>query len=176
MVLTARRQHDWSDNKLPMSAIICKFTPMKIVVMSLLSLLGLAGCKGYADLKVDEFEKMLSEDKTVQLVDVRTADEFTAGHIAGAVNIDWYANDFMDQIASKLAKDRPVMVYCRSGKRSAAAAAKLDGAFYKTYNLLGGYLAWTEAGKPVVTQGEPSSDQRYNSAETPEGVNKFIRE
>ena len=43
------------------------------------------------------------------------------------------------------------MVYCRSGKRSAAAAAKLDGNLFKTYNLLGGYLSWTEAGKSVST-------------------------
>ena len=122
---------------------------MKYMFTSLLALLGMFGCKGYADLKVDEFEKMLSEDKTVQLVDVRTSKEYAAGHIPGAINIDWFADGFIDKANSLLDKDRPVMVYCRSGKRSAAAAAKLDGNNYKTYNLLGGYLAWTAAGKTV---------------------------
>lgn len=122
---------------------------MKIIFMSILSLLSLFGCKGYADLKADEFEKKLAGDTTVQLVDVRTPEEYAAGHIHGAINIDWHADDFMQQVEKKLSKDCPVMVYCRSGKRSAAAAAKLDGAYFKTYNLLGGFLAWTEAGKPV---------------------------
>ena len=128
---------------------------MKYIIMSIISLLSLFGCKGYADLKVDEFEKMLSEDRTVQLVDVRTPEEYAAGHLDDAINIDWYADDFMEQALAKLTKDRPVMVYCRSGKRSAAAAAKLDGHGYKTYNLLGGYLAWTEAGKPTERGEKP---------------------
>ena len=128
---------------------------MKYVMISFLSIFSLLGCKGYADLKVEEFEKMLAEDKTVQLVDVRTPEEFAAGHLGGAINIDWKADDFMEQVEARLTKDRPVMVYCRSGKRSAAAAAKLDGNYFKTYNLLGGYLAWTEAGKPTVAGDKP---------------------
>lgn len=124
---------------------------MNNLIMPLLTMLGLMGCKGYADLKVDEFENMLSQDKTAQLVDVRTPDEYAAGHIPGAINIDWYSEDFIDKAKALLSTERPVMVYCRSGKRSAAAAAKLDGNYFKTYNMLGGYLAWTTAEKPVST-------------------------
>ena len=138
-----------------MSRKMVKFASMKYTIMSILSLLSLFGCKGYADLKVDEFEKMLSEDKTVQLVDVRTPEEFAAGHLNGAINIDWYSDDFMDLVHEKLTKDRPVTVYCRSGKRSAAAAAKLGGNGYKAYNLLGGYLAWADAGKPTESGEKP---------------------
>ena len=119
--------------------------------MCILSLLGLFGCKGYGDLKVDEFEKMLAEDPTVLLIDVRTAEEYAEGHLPGAINIDWYDKDFMQKAAALLSKDRAAMVYCRSGRRSAEAAAKLYGAGIKTYNMLGGYLAWTEAGKPTST-------------------------
>lgn len=122
----------------------------KIYMMMAFSLFGLFSCKGYADLSVDGFEKMLSEDLSVQLVDVRTPEEYAEGHLAGALNIDWYADDFIGRAKARLDADRPVMVYCRSGKRSAAAAAKLDGCFFKTYNLLSGYLAWVEAGKPVT--------------------------
>ena len=59
------------------------------MIMALLTMLGLQGCKGYSDLKVDEFENMLSEDKTVQLVDVRTPQEYASGHLPGAININW---------------------------------------------------------------------------------------
>ena len=119
--------------------------------MCIISLLSLLGCKGYGDLKIDEFEKMLAEDNTLQLVDVRTAEEYAAGHLPGAINIDWHGEDFMEKAESLLPKDRTVMVYCRSGRRSAEAAAKLDGAGIKTYNMLGGYLAWTAADKPTST-------------------------
>ncbi len=115
------------------------------------SLIGLFSCKGYKDLPADAFETMLSEDGTAQLVDVRTPEEYAAGHIPGAINIDWFADDFIDKAKASLTTDRPVMVYCRSGKRSAKAAWKLDGNEFRTYNLLGGYLGWTEAGKRTTT-------------------------
>lgn len=115
------------------------------------SLIGLFSCKGYKDLPADAYETMLSEDGTAQLVDVRTPEEYAAGHIPGAINIDWFADDFIDKAKASLTTDRPVMVYCRSGKRSAKAAWKLDGNEFRTYNLLGGYLGWTEAGKRTTT-------------------------
>lgn len=115
------------------------------------SLIGLISCKGYKDLSADAFEKMLQEDGAAQLVDVRTPEEYAAGHIPGAINIDWFADDFIDKAKASLTTDRPVMVYCRSGKRSAKAAWKLDGNEFRTYNLLGGYLGWTEAGKRTTT-------------------------
>ena len=115
------------------------------------SLIGLFSCKGYKDLSADAFETMLSEDGTAQLVDVRTPEEYAASHIPGAINIDWFADDFIDKAKASLTTDRPVMVYCRSGKRSAKAAWKLDGNEFRTYNLLGGYLGWTEAGKRTTT-------------------------
>ncbi len=135
---------------------------MKHLIMCCISLLSLFGCKGYGDLTADEFEKMLSEDNTLQLVDVRTEEEYSAGHLHGAVNIDWRGEDFMEKAATLLNKDRTVMVYCRSGKRSANAAAKLDKAGFKTYNMLGGILAWKEAGKPV----EIVKPEEYQSLNT----------
>ena len=125
-------------------------TPTLVMLFSFLSIF--SSCAGgFKDLSVEDFGKKLSEDGSVQLVDVRTADEFAAGHIPGAVNIDWFSTRFLDEANSTLEKGRPVMVYCRSGKRSAAAAAKLVKGGFKVDNLLGGYLAWTEAGKPVTT-------------------------
>lgn len=80
------------------------------------------------------------------LVDVRTAEEFASGHIAGAVNIP------VQELGSRLAeigKDRPVVVYCRSGSRSAQAASILDDAGYSGVYDLGGIVDWQQAGFPI---------------------------
>ena len=101
-------------------------------------------------LNADAFEKMLKNDKTVQLGDVRTPDEFKSGHIEGAVNYDFYASDFAKKMA-KLDKKRPVMVYCAAGGRSGSAAGQLKKmGFTKIYDLDGGMGAWREAGKKVI--------------------------
>ena len=113
-------------------------------------LFSLFSCKGYKDLSVVEFEKALAEDPSIQLVDVRTPEEYADGHLPLSVHIDFLAKGFMDKAESMLDKAHPVLVYCRSGRRSAAAAAALEKKGYAVSNLLGGYLAWTEAGKPVT--------------------------
>ena len=120
-----------------------------IKYMSLLSLLGLFACgNAYKDLSVDEFE---SSTGNMALIDVRTAEEYADGHLRNASNVDWYADDFLSQIQSAYPQQTPLAIYCRSGRRSADAAKKLAKAGYTVYNLLGGYLAWTEAGKPTTT-------------------------
>ena len=120
------------------------------------SLLGLFSCRGQNNLTVNEFEAMFARDSTAQLLDVRTPEEFAEGHIGGAMNIDWKADGFAEKAQALLAADSPVMVYCRSGRRSAAAASALEKLGFKTYNLKGGIVAWTDAGKrvtkPVVDQ------------------------
>ena len=118
-------------------------------ILMALTFFGLFSCKGYKDLTVNEFDTMLAQDQTAQLVDVRTPEEFAENHLPGAVNIDWKADGFADK-AQKLDKDRPVLVYCRSGRRSAEAAKVLDGIGFKTFNLKGGILAWTAEGKRVT--------------------------
>ena len=121
----------------------------RILILMSFSLLSLFSCKGYKDLSVSEFEAMLAQDQTAQLLDVRTPEEFAEGHIGGAVNIDWKADAFAEKAVETLSKDRPVMVYCRSGRRSAEAAGVLEGLGFKAFNLKGGILAWTDAGKRV---------------------------
>ena len=122
----------------------------KIIIAMAFSLLSLFSCKAFTNLDPDAFQARLDGDGTARLVDVRTPDEFAAGHIAGALNIDWYASDFLEKAGAALSKDCPVLLYCRSGKRSAAASAKLSREGFKVFNLEGGYLAWTGAGKPVT--------------------------
>ncbi len=84
------------------------------------------------------------------VLDVRTADEFASGHIAGAINVDYYATDFKDQLG-KLDKSKGYLVYCRTGARSAQAVQiMLAGGFQKLWNMTGGITAWTADGLPTV--------------------------
>ncbi len=122
----------------------------RMILISAFSLFSFFSCKGYQDLDVAGFEKRLSEDSSVQLVDVRTAEEFAAGYIPGAVNIDWKSNDFQALAERMLSTQRPVLLYCRSGRRSAAAAQSLSKAGYEVFNLVGGFIDWSEAGKAVA--------------------------
>ena len=103
-------------------------------------------CNNWTDLTPDEFEKSYIADGTVT-IDIRTADEFAQGHLYHAVNIDWQKDGFMDEIKENFNTNLTLAIYCRSGKRSAAAAQALSDAGYKVLNLTGGYTAWAEAGK-----------------------------
>ena len=120
-----------------------------LAYMTLLSLLGLSCGKPYQDLSVEDFGQKLSDNGNVQLLDTRTAEEFAEGHLPGALNADWYQEDFLDQAQAALDPFRPVLVYCRSGRRSAQAARALAKAGFQVSNLKGGILAWQEAGMPV---------------------------
>ena len=113
-----------------------------------LSLLGFTSCNSnnWTDLNPDEFEKAYIAEGTVT-IDVRTADEYAQGHLYHAINIDWQKDGFIDEITKMFSKDITLAIYCRSGKRSAAAAQVLSDAGYKVLNMTGGYNAWKEAGK-----------------------------
>ena len=92
--------------------------------------------------KKDVFKKIISLGK-VQLVDVRTPEEFLAGHIDKAKNINFNDPNFKQTIASSLNKNKPVAIYCRSGRRSASALIILkEMGFKDIYDLEGGFLNW----------------------------------
>ena len=93
----------------------------------------------------------LSKTPAAQVLDVRTKEEFATGHLAKAVLIPWTDKDFTERAAKELDPAKPVLVYCRSGRRSSAAAkalAKLG--FVEIRNLEGGILAWQKAGKSIT--------------------------
>lgn len=128
---------------------------MKLKVLSLVILFfGLTSClKSPADgvqvLDVAKYEKIMAQPD-VQLVDVRTPEEFSEGHLENAINIDVTADDFDAKVAS-LDKEKPVMVYCKSGGRSAKASAKLKELGFKTItDLEGGITNWKSENKPIV--------------------------
>jgi phage shock protein E len=86
------------------------------------------------------------EGKSHLLIDVRTPEEFAGGYIPGAVNIP------LQELSSRLSevpKDQPIVVYCRSGNRSAQAVDLLTEAGYTGLYDLGGIIDWGAAGLPV---------------------------
>jgi rhodanese-related sulfurtransferase len=102
----------------------------------------------FKNLGVDEFAQMAADKRNV-ILDVRTAREFEAGHLPGAMNLDVNAADF-EAKAAALDKSKTYLVHCASGVRSVKACEKLVRLdFAKLYNLPGGFKAWAQAGKPV---------------------------
>ena len=99
-------------------------------------------------LDVENFNNAI-QGKVGVLVDVRTPKEYSDFHIPGAINVDYKNDDFKEMAAKTLDKSKPVMVYCRSGVRSARAMKILENMGYKVYNLDNGIKAWRAAGKPV---------------------------
>ena len=88
----------------------------------------------------------LIESSGAELIDVRRPYEWDAGRIDGARHIEM--NDLAGE-AGSIARDRPVIFYCRSGNRSALAATAFRQAGWDAYNLDGGLSAWVEHGLPL---------------------------
>ena len=103
------------------------------------------------DIEIDEFKKKMASEKYV-LVDVRTVEEFTDGHIEGALNIDYFSATFSDEI-SKLGLEKSALVYCRSGNRSGKAMKIMkELGFKEVYNLEGGIKGWISSNNPVIIE------------------------
>ncbi|MEA2001256.1 MAG: rhodanese-like domain-containing protein [Actinomycetota bacterium] len=101
-------------------------------------------------LPVGEIEEIVaSPPADLILLDIRTPEEFAAGHLAGAINVDYYANDFEDRLA-ELNLEVPYVMYCNSGNRSSNALPVMDSlGFQEVYELDGGIQAWFSANLPI---------------------------
>lgn len=128
-------------------------------ILSALTLLILAltnAALGQTQLSPDEFEQRISANGKVQLLDVRTPNEYLDGHLRSAKNINYKDPNFR-QLVNGLDKNKPVYLYCLSGGRSGAAAKILrESGFNEIYDLKGGYLKWSAAGKK--TEGISASE------------------
>ena len=97
-----------------------------------------------------EAAKLIAEKK-VQLLDVRTEEEWNDGHIDGATRIEIGSEDFAAKVKETFDTSKPLLVYCRSGRRSARASGQLkDMGFVAIHDLKGGIKAWRSDGQKVV--------------------------
>lgn len=103
-------------------------------------------------LNVDQFENALKIKLNVQLLDVRTPEEYQSGHLNNAMQANWMDRPEFDRRVQALNKEEPVLIYCLSGGRSAAAAKALrEKGFKEVIEMEGGINAWKQHDKPLVS-------------------------
>lgn len=89
------------------------------------------------------------ENSNFVIIDVRTPQEYTDGHIENALNLDYYSENFRDEL-NELNKERIYLIYCASGNRSSRASSIMEElTFREVYNMLGGITQWKAEGYPV---------------------------
>lgn len=130
---------------------------MKNIFLSLLATIGLCtGCNANNDMKdvtilePQVFIENTKADTNAIILDVRTPDEYAEGHIEGAINLDWLNSEVFNEGEAKLDKSKNYYIYCRSGRRSNAAATKMQTDGFKVFDMKGGYLLWCELNLPVI--------------------------
>lgn len=97
-----------------------------------------------------DFKAKMGELSNELILDVRTPEEYASGAIPGSVNIDFYSDTFTEKL-KLLNKEEPILVYCRSGRRSVQTMEQLNALGFKVvYDLEGGINAWVEAGNETV--------------------------
>jgi len=105
------------------------------------------------DISVDEAKDLIDRNTNSTefvILDVRTPSEYAQGHIAGAVNLDYYAS--FENSLFALDKNKTYLGYCRSGNRSVSASQLMvDNGFTSIYNMLGGINVWIANGLPLAT-------------------------
>lgn len=124
---------------------------MRLVVFFTIILLSLA-CSGPKSEVLDPnglYDLMYTKN-SLQLIDVRTAQEFQSGHLREALLIDLFSSEYHRRIET-LNKSQPIAVYCAVGQRSLRVFEELkEKGFEEVYHLKGGIELWKQEGKPIV--------------------------
>ncbi len=102
--------------------------------------------------RVQEWQR---EDPEVQLIDVREPYEREAGHIADSRHVELVA---LSGEAATVAREHPVVFYCRVGARSQMAAQAFRAAGYEAYSMTGGLRRWAQEGRPLSPEGGTVAD------------------
>ncbi len=128
-------------------------------IFSLTILISLIGCQKpeapYSNITVQQARNLIQNNENntnFTILDVRTWEEYCAGHIEGAINIDFWSEDFEDQIKT-LNPSSTFILHCQAGSRSTQALAVMQKATFKyIYHMPEGYSQWLRSGFPVVTE------------------------
>ena len=122
----------------------------KIIIILSISFLFLAcSNKGYKNLNIEKAIKLVNSSTNLIILDVRTREEYLAGNIPNAINIDVLSQDFKSKI-DMLDKNKEYLVYCRSGNRSAIASSIMStNGFLNIYNLQN--IAYQDFANAILT-------------------------
>ena len=138
-----------------------KLSRVVIILFLILIASSLYGCTSqtestdrvFRDIGVQESFELIQrnqENTEFTIIDLRTPQELNEGHIENAVNIDFYSEAFKEDL-DRLDKNRPYIIYCRSGNRSGRAMPIMkELGFKEVYNLSVGIKGWIAEGLPVV--------------------------
>ena len=109
------------------------------------------------DISVKQAYDLMEKNKdnpSFLIIDVRTPGEFASGYIESALNIDYYSQNFREEL-NELDKGKTYLIYCRSGNRSGKALSMMkELAFREVYNMLGGIVQWKAEDLPTMTMKE----------------------
>ena len=124
---------------------------LKVFVITILSLLPLSSyAQGVLQVDPAQLQQLIEQKQAPMIIDVRTAEEFDAGHVKGAINIPY---DQLEKDSRELDqyKDQHIVVYCRSGRRASVVyQALLPRGFNKLVDLKGHMILWEQKGLPLV--------------------------
>ena len=129
-----------------MNKYISLFVVILVTTITFAACQNATGTKtGGGKVSAAEFKKLIEEDKNAQIVDVRTPEEFSEGHVKGAQNLNINSNAFEDGVKT-LDKTKTVYVYCLSGGRSSSAVSYLKEQGFKTIYEMPGIMKWRAEG------------------------------
>lgn len=124
------------------------------IFLAMITCLSSCGKETPNPVSVSDFERVIQMQPDCVILDIRTPEEFGEGHIPGAVNINFFDDDFVAQVEKAIPENKVIALYCKSGNRSAKATKTLEAKGRKIVELAGGITAWKEGGLPVTTEGE----------------------
>jgi len=125
-------------------------TKIVIILMLLLPFATISKAQNKVEVNSTKVNSMLKTDKTLIVLDVRTAEEFKEGHIKGAINIDIRQPDALTKI-DKINKKTKYIVHCRTNHRSKIAVDHMIQSGFKTvYQMMDGYAGWSQNNLPIV--------------------------
>ena len=130
------------------------FRNMIILLIIIFAGLLIAEESYYNNLEAPEFSYRLEnlDEEEYTLIDVRTPQEFNAGHIAGAQMIDFYSKDFIEKLA-QLPKDDYILIHGHTGRRTGVTLQNMKQlGFQRVDDLKGGIVAWARDGYKLVTE------------------------
>jgi len=141
------------------NTIFLKILISVLLMVLMLSSIFLVGCKSEQAKKealqitVEKvYEIIKDKNRKYFILDVRTKEEFDSGHLESAALIPV---DDMESRLSELPEDKPIIVYCRTGRRSTKAAEILiNNNFAPVYDMSGGIELWKDKGYPVIVENE----------------------
>ncbi len=123
------------------------------VVIFLFHNQGTSSAEEFTNMSAKETHSLINQnkgDKDIVVLDIRTPDEFAAGHIENAVNIDYFSPNFQSQL-DQLDKGKTYVMHCKSGGRSGRSVSIFKELNFKNLiHMNGGFDEWVQSGLPVV--------------------------